>query len=266
MIPLLRSYLLIVLGIACFSPAAIAQATAPARTDEAKKAYKAAAEEADQKIAAEVKSHSELMKNLEYLTTEIGPRLTGSKQMQQASDWTLKRFRDYGIDAHLETTEIAHAYYRGADTAEIVAPVTRRIEVRAMGWSKATPGEVSGTVALVKLESPDDLARFKGKLKGSIVLLNKPAEIPADPEENAYDAVIAPDRGLAKTPRLGFQERIKMMAALAQEQPAVVLFDSGKTDNLFNMSSFSRYQPSEVPLGFITHEDFTLIYRLASEG
>ena len=37
--------------------------------------------------------------------------------MQLASDWTLKRFRDYGIDAHLETTEIPHAYYRGADTA-----------------------------------------------------------------------------------------------------------------------------------------------------
>ena len=30
-------------------------------------------EEADQKIADEVKAHSELMKNLEYLTTQIGP-------------------------------------------------------------------------------------------------------------------------------------------------------------------------------------------------
>jgi hypothetical protein len=244
----------------------IAQTAAPARTDEAKKAYKAAMEEADQKIAAEVKSHSELMKNLEYLTTQIGPRLTGSKQMQQASDWTLKRFHDYGADAHLETTDIPHAYYRGSDTAEIVAPIARRIEVRSMGWSKATPGEVSGTVALVKMDSPDDFAKLKGKLKGAIVLLNTPAAIPADPEENAYDAVITPDRGLARTPRLGFQERIKMMASLAQEQAAVLLLDSGKTDNLFNMSSFSRYQPSEVPLAYLTHEDFSLIHRLAAAG
>lgn len=57
-----------------------------------------------------------------------------------------------------------------------------------------------------------------------------------------------------------------MMTMIAQEQPAVLLFDSGKTDNLFNMSSFSRYQPSEIPLAYIAHEDFTLIYRLASEG
>jgi carboxypeptidase Q len=262
----LRSHLMTALLLACFSSVVIAQTAAPARTDEAKKIYKAAMEEADQKIAAEVKAHSELMKNLEHLTTEIGPRLTGSKQMQQASEWTLKRFHDYGADAHLETTEIPHAYYRGADTAEIVAPITRRIEVRSMGWSKATPGEVSGTVALVKMDSPDDLARLKGKLKGAIVLLNKPAEIPTDPEENAYDAVIAPDRGLARVPRLGFQERIKMMASLAQEQAAVILMDSGKTDNLFNMSSFSRYQPSEVPLAYLTHEDFSLIYRLAAVG
>ena len=59
-------------------------------------------EEADQKIAGEVQAHSELVKNLEYLTTQIGPRLTGSPQMQAASAWTLKRFQDYGVDAHLE--------------------------------------------------------------------------------------------------------------------------------------------------------------------
>jgi len=262
----LRSYLLTALVLALLVPAAMAQVATAPRTDEAKKAYKAAMEEADQKIAAEVKSHSELMKNLEHLTTEIGPRLTGSKQMQQASDWTLKRFRDYGIDAHLETTEIPHAYYRGADTAEIIAPTSRRIEVHSMGWSKATPGEVSGPVVLIKMDSLEDLAKSKGKLKGAVVLLNKPAEIPVDPEENAYDAVISPERGLTHAPRLGFQERIKMMTTIAQEQPAVLLLDSGKIDNLFNMTSFSRYQPSEVPLAYLTHEDFALIYRLASEG
>ena len=98
------------------------------------------------------------------------------------------------------------------------------------------------------------------------MLLNRPAEIPSEPEENAYDAVIAPERGVPKTPRLSFQERFKMMAMIAQEQPAALLLDSGKTDSLFNMGSFSRYQPSEVPLGFLTHEDFSLIHRLASEG
>ena len=90
-------------------------------------AYRTAMEDADQKILAEEQSHSELMKNLEHLTTQIGPRLTGSKQMQDASAWTLKRFHDYGIDAHLESAQIPHAWTRGADTAEIISPISRRI-------------------------------------------------------------------------------------------------------------------------------------------
>src|SRR5436853_907025 len=101
--------------------------------------YREAMEQADQKIAEEVKAHSELMKNLEHLTTQIGPRLTGSPQMQTASQWTLQRFRDYGIDAHLETTQIAHAWTRGQDTAAVVSPISRPVPIRSFGWGKATP-------------------------------------------------------------------------------------------------------------------------------
>src|SRR5271169_124577 len=119
---------------------------APQRTAEQRADYRKAMEQADQKIADEVKTHSELVKNLEYLTTQIGPRLTGSPQMQAASDWTLKRFHDYGINAHLETAEIAHAWARGLETAEITSPIQRRIGIHAFGWSKATDGEISGNL------------------------------------------------------------------------------------------------------------------------
>ena len=103
-------WIISVLGCSlAFSALGVAQAS-PERTPEQQQSYREAMEQADLKIAAEVKNHSELMKNLEYLTTEIGPRLTGSPQMQEASQWTLQRFHDYGIDAHLETAQIAHAW------------------------------------------------------------------------------------------------------------------------------------------------------------
>src|ERR1051326_3121896 len=116
---------------------AVAQNAGPVRSDEDKKAYKSAMEVADQKIYDEVKAHSELMKNLEYLTSNIGARLTGSKQMQEASDWTLQRFKDYGISAHLEATQIAHAYNRGVDSAEITSPVLHRVAIRALEIGRA---------------------------------------------------------------------------------------------------------------------------------
>ncbi|HEX8801596.1 MAG TPA: hypothetical protein VF772_23435, partial [Terriglobales bacterium] len=188
-----------VLSIALCGPS-IAQTSQSSsqRTADQQQSYRKAMETADQQIADEVKAHSELMKNLEYLTTQIGPRLTGSPQMQQASDWTLKRFQDYGVDAHLETAEIEHAWTRGVETAAIESPIHQNIEIRALGWSKATNGEVSGKVIGLDVRKPSDLDAYKGKLKGAIVLARKPVDVAhLDPNpNNAYDAVIAPPRGV----------------------------------------------------------------------
>ncbi len=240
----------------------------PQRTAEEQQSYLKAMETADQQIADEVKAHSELMKNLEYLTTQIGPRLTGSRQMQAASDWTLKRFQDYGVAAHLESAEIAHAWVRGSETAEITSPIERRIGIRAMGWSKATPGEVSGKVIAVDIHQTSDFEQYKGKLKGAIVLTNKPADLSkaeANPE-NAYDAVIPRQRGV-KPSGMTFRERAQLIRRISEEQPALVLLDSGKPDNLFNMTGgFAGYQPSVAPIAFLAHEDYDLVWRLLQTG
>jgi len=242
---------------------------APQRTAEQRAAYRKAMEEADQKIADEVKAHSELMKNLEYLTTQIGPRLTGSPQMQAASNWTLKRFQDYGVDAHLETAEIAHAWTRGLETAEITNPVQRRIGIRAFGWSKATNGETSGNVVLLDLKNPSDFDQYKGRLKGAIVMKRKPVDMSEEESnpENAYDAVIAPLRGVPQPNQMGWRGRLQLIQQIAAEGPALMLSDSGLTDSLFNMTGgFGKYFASEVPMAFLTHEDYDLLYRLLQAG
>ncbi|HEU5233885.1 MAG TPA: M20/M25/M40 family metallo-hydrolase [Terriglobales bacterium] len=239
------------------------------RSDDDKRNYRSAMEQADQKIADEVKAHSELMKNLEYLTTEIGARLTGSPQMTRASEWTLQRFKDYGVDAHLETTEIPHSWTRGQDTAEITTPIQKAVEIRSLGWSKATAGPVSGSVIFLNLDDPKELDKYKGKLKGAILITRKPTELPPASEvpNNAYDAVIPPSHGIPQPGARGrFRERMQMMQTAANEGAAVLLMDSGKTDSLFNMGSFSRYQPSQLPIAFLTHEDYSLVYRLLQAG
>ena len=238
------------------------------RTPQQQQFYRKAMEEADQKIADEVKAHSELVQNVEYLTTQIGPRLTGSPQMQAASDWTLKRFRDYGVEAHLETANIDHAWTRGSETAEITSPIQRLIGIRAYGWSKATDGEVSGKVLALDIQKPSDLDAYKGKLKGMVVLARKPADLStAEPNpENAYDAVIPPRRGVGDQ-GMSWRERVQLMTQIQDEGPALVLSDSGKTDSLFNMTgTYPSYKPSSVPMAFITHEDYDLIWRLTQSG
>jgi carboxypeptidase Q len=237
------------------------------RTPEQRDSYRKAMEATDQKIADEVQAHSELMKNLEYLTTQIGARLTGSPQMQAASDWTLKRFQEYGIDAHLETAEIAHGWTRGLETAEITSPIQKRIGIHALGWSKGTDGEVTGDVMLLDVQTPSEIDTYNGKLKGKIILLRKPTDLSKlDPNpDNAYDAVLAPPRGLPKA--VTGQARLGLIRRVTAEQPTLVLLDSGKFDSLYTMSGgFSRFSPSEAPLAFLTHENYDLLYRLVQAG
>jgi carboxypeptidase Q len=273
-----RRLFLVVSLLACsFIPNDSTSAQAPApqqqpsRTEDEKRSYRAAMEEADQKIADEVKAHSELMKNLEYLCYRIGPRLTGSPQMQAASQWTLQRFKDYGVDAHLETAQIAHSWTRGRDTASLIKPLATglnavNIEVRSAGWSKATPGEITANVvALPNLQSEADLDRYRSRIKGAIVLSREPSKMPDqnEPIDNAYDSVIPPQRGAA---RPGAAERFRIMRMVSEAQPAAILIDSGKFNSLFNMTSLgARYQPSAVPSAFLTHEDYERLYKLASQ-
>ncbi|HKF25610.1 MAG TPA: hypothetical protein VKB24_06525, partial [Candidatus Acidoferrum sp.] len=78
---------------------------------------------ADALILAEVRDHSEAMQNLEYISDSIGPRLTGSRQLKQANEWTAEVMKKYGlVNVHLESWSIAHSWTRGTATARIVAP------------------------------------------------------------------------------------------------------------------------------------------------
>src|SRR6266576_2757826 len=78
---------------------------------------------ADAQILSEIHDHSQAMDNLEYVSDEIGPRLTGSPQLKQANDWTAAKFREYGLtNVKLEPWTIAHSWTRGTAHARIVSP------------------------------------------------------------------------------------------------------------------------------------------------
>src|ERR1051325_10839237 len=102
---------------------------------------------ADAQILSEIRDHSEVMQNLEYLSDSIGPRLTGSSQLKQANDWTANQMKKYGlVNVHLEPWTIAHSWTRGAAHARITSPTEHPLTIAAAGWSPSTPGVVRGPV------------------------------------------------------------------------------------------------------------------------
>jgi hypothetical protein len=137
------------------------------------------AQELDRAIIAETKSNSQLMKNLQHLSDVIGARLTGSKNLERANHWTADKMKDYGLEnVRLEPWEIPVGWERGKATMKIVEPDTgRSLMIASAGWTPGTNGKVTGPVVIIQGRTKADLEKYKGKLKGAVILSGPPANV-----------------------------------------------------------------------------------------
>jgi Zn-dependent M28 family amino/carboxypeptidase len=231
--------------------------------------------ETDTKIIEQVKNDvPELKNNLTYLADRIGPRLTGSDQLDKASHWTLERFKELGLsNAHLEPWTIANSWTRGPAFGRIVSPTPMILTLETAGWSGPTNGIVRGRVVGITAEKLEDLDQYKGKLKGAIVLMNHPAEVfpPSNPLATPwFEGTLPINRPKNDTP-LDIEAIMKLRRAQSKffedEGVAAVLNGSEKSYGMLNMSTSSReYQPGKIPTAYITRENLALLWRLLDAG
>jgi hypothetical protein len=230
--------------------------------------------EMDTKILDQVKAdEAELKANLQYLADRIGPRLTGSPQLKQASEWARDLFQKYGLaNVHLEPWTIANSWTRGAANGRVISPVPQMLTLAAAGWSPSTSGIVRGPVMGIAVEKPEDLEKYKGKLNGAIVLAGRPEEMvsPQNPLLTPWDESTIP-LAHPKNEAFDFRAYIRLIRAQAeffsQEKVAAVLFASEKGYGLLNMFAVKRdYQPGPYPAAVITQENQHLLWRLLEAG
>src|SRR5262249_61926426 len=126
--------------------------------------------EMDAKLISQVKAdEGQLQSDLSYLADRIGPRLTGSRKLDAASDWTLEQFKGLGLEnAHLEPWTIENAWTRGSATGRVMVPTEQMLTLASAGWSPSTNGPVRGQVVGVGVLKLDELKKYAGKLKGAI--------------------------------------------------------------------------------------------------
>ena len=124
------------------------------------------------RIKAEAFKNSKVMDNAFYLTDVYGPRLTGSPNLQAAGEWAIKRMNEWGLKN--TALEKWGPFGRGWNctyfAAHLKEPEYAPLIGFARPWSLGTEGPVSGTPVLAVLDKEEDLAKWKGKLKGKIVL------------------------------------------------------------------------------------------------
>lgn len=130
---------------------------------------------------------SHVMDIMFHLTDQYGPRLTNSPQFRAAGNWAVGQLKEWGLsNVRLEpwsTTDVPSGpipsweltSYSGA----MVEPGYMPLIGLPSAWTAGTNGPVTADAVLAQVQTPDDLAKWHGKLRGKIVLISGPAiELP----------------------------------------------------------------------------------------
>jgi hypothetical protein len=131
------------------------------------------------RIKAEAFENSKVMDHEFYLADVHGPRLAGSPGYQEAGDWVVKRLKEYGLtNVHQEPwgpfgRGWDYTYYAG----HMIEPRYQPLIGFPMAWTPGTQGAVQGQAIYAPMTTDADLDRFKGKLKGKIVLTMRSKEV-----------------------------------------------------------------------------------------
>jgi carboxypeptidase Q len=200
---------------------------------------------------------------LRHLTDNIGPRLSGSPQAQQAVDYVAAEMKALGAEVTLEKTSVPH-WVRGVETGALVSwkgqtpGTTQKVVLTALGSSVATPA--SGlTAEVVVVDNWADLkARDPSTLKGKILLFNK-----------KFDKQLAAQEGGIYAYGDAVQYRAAAPAAGASVGAIAVLVRSvGGADYRIPHTGQTMYAPGveKIPAAAVTAEDADLLANLASQG
>jgi carboxypeptidase Q len=133
------------------------------------------------KIRDEGLNRSQAMQTLSYLSDVIGPRLTASPGMKRANEWTRDTLAKWGLqNAHLEAWgPFGRGWSLKRFSAQVTDPLDFPLIAYPKAWSPGTNGPVTADVVYFDAKDEADMARFKGQLKGKIVLTQPLREVKA---------------------------------------------------------------------------------------
>jgi hypothetical protein len=190
---------------------------------------------------------------LAHLTDRIGPRLSGSRNLEEAVRWAAAELERDGADrVWTEPVTVPH-WVRGAESGKIVAPVEHPVALKALGGSDPTPeggiaAEVLEVAGIEELRAKADAAR------GRIVLFNRPIRRNGAGPEGYGSASRLRTRGPSEAAKLGaVGALIRSLGTASYRLP-----HTGATTHLEGAP--------RIPAAAVSAEDADLIHRLLAAG
>lgn len=136
-----------------------------------------------ERIRVEGFQRSQVMEVASWLTDVHGPRLTNSPQARAAGEYAIATLRNWGIaNPRYEWFPFGRGWQNERTAAHVISPVSYPVHLFPGAWTAGTGGPVTGEVAIADLPSPmqtteADYARYRGQLRGKIVLATPLVEI-----------------------------------------------------------------------------------------
>ncbi|HEV7892122.1 MAG TPA: M20/M25/M40 family metallo-hydrolase [Pyrinomonadaceae bacterium] len=200
-----------------------------------------------QRIRDEGTNRSQVMWTLNQLTNVIGPRLTGSPGMKRANEWTRDTLAKWGlVNSKLEPWgTFGRGWQLKHFSAEVVEPQVLPLNAYPKAWSHATRGALTAEVVYVDAKDLQGLQKFKGALRGKIVLNGAARDLTAhfEPdatrrtEKNLLDLANAPDPS-TRPPRTPLTPELRASLLFNsqklnffQEEGAALLIDPSRGDD-----------------------------------
>jgi hypothetical protein len=194
-------------------------------------------------------------RRLAWLTDHIGPRLSGSANLERAVEWSVAELRTDGLDRVWTEPVMVPHWVRGEETARLVGPREQPMRISTFGGSVATPPE-GITAEVVEAGDFEELEALGDGVRHKIVLYNKEIFRNGGPNR---------DRGYGSAVGL---RRFGAIRAAKQGAVATLMRSLGTADFDLPHTGMMGYEDGvqKIPSAAVTAEDAELMSRLLAAG
>lgn len=229
-------------------------------------------------IRDEALNRSQVEDTLFWLTDRYGPRLHGSPEFEEAGEWAVKRLQSWGLaNVVKERFPSGPGWSIARFNAAMVEPRVMPIIGVPKAKSPGTSGRVTADVVQPSIASAADAERYRGTLKGKIVL-TQPARAVRMLEHGDGTVLRYDDHGgrWRKEAMSGGPPRPEPAPVSAPEAPAVsraatapfdlhafyraegvvALFDRGASTDLATGGSFLSWRTQRTDGGTVVAQDY----------
>lgn len=219
--------------------------------------------------------------NLERLAYELldlnGPRLVGTPQQQNAHNWAVNQFKEWGISAENKQFGEWQGWERGITHIDLLYPRVVSLSGMKLAWSPSTSdrGVTAETITMPEFADEAAFTKWLPSVKGKFVLASMP-QMTGRPDYNWEK--FATEESIEKMR----QDRSKQMSDWrdnlsktgkntrelneAFEAAGAVGIVASNWSRGFGANKIFGAQTEKIPMVDLSLEDYGMLYRLTENG